>query len=106
MRTIDEQKLLDRVEREAGTVPKLRAWLRRQPRAPHLVSRQKAAEMLGVASPYVTRLHEQGRMPDPIEVDGGPPVYLKEEVAPLAKEMRADRKRRARKRAARERKES
>lgn len=71
----------------------LRQHLKRAPRAPHLVSRSAAAAMLGVASPYISRLIRQGRMPEPVEVEGGPDVYVADELKPLAKEMAAFRRR-------------
>lgn len=58
---------------------------------PKLVSRAAAAKMLGVSSPYISRLQKQGRMPAPVKVDGGPDVYVRVELEPLAREMKAQR---------------
>lgn len=68
-----------------------RRWLDRQPTAPELVSRQVAADIMGVQSPHVTRYVKQGRMPEPLPVEGSAPVYLREEVEKLGVEIRAER---------------
>lgn len=101
MRYVDEEKLLQRAangSRNRGAIDKLRRWLLRQPRAPHLLSRSAAADMLGVSSPYISRLHDQGRMPDAVEVEGSAPVYVKEELEPLARELNQARRERQRRR--------
>jgi hypothetical protein len=104
MRVVSEEKLLRYIKRRtsAGLARDVANWLRRQPRTPRLVSRSYAAEMLGTNSPYISRLHDQGRMPDPVEVEGSAPVYVYEEVEALAKEFNAEREERLRRRAERE----
>lgn len=77
---------------------KLRRWMERQPSAPTLVSRKVAAEILNVHSPYIARLQEQGRMPEPIPVAGSAPVWEREEVEALADEIKRERERRERRR--------
>lgn len=75
-------------------------WLRKQPRAPHLLGSTAAAGLLGVQPPHISRLREQGRMPDPIEVDGSVDVYIREEVEELARELAEEREARAARRKA------
>jgi predicted DNA-binding transcriptional regulator AlpA len=94
----------DKVVRVALDAPvpelakKLRRWMEKQPMAPDLIGRKVAADILGVNSPYISRLHDQGRMPDPIPIEGTAPAYIREEVEALATELRAERKRREEKR--------
>lgn len=73
-------------------------WLGRQRTAPSLVGTTVAAKILGIQPPHVTRLRDQGRMPEPIEVEGSVDVYVREEVETLGAELRAERAARARKR--------
>lgn len=78
---------------------KLRRWMEKQPTAPKLVSRKTGAEeILGVNSPYISRLIAQGRMPEPIPVEGGAPVWEREELEKLAVELESERQRRERRR--------
>lgn len=56
-----------------------------------LVGLTAAAKILGIAAPNVSRLRKQGRMPEGVEVEGSAMVYLKSEVAGLAKELAAER---------------
>lgn len=71
-------------------------WLRAQRTAPRLVSAKRAAEMMGIKPPHISRLREQGRMPDPIPVEGGNDAYVFEEVKALAGELNRERAARAR----------
>lgn len=80
------------------TVAKLGDYLRRQPRLPKLVGATAAARILGIQTPHVTRLREQGRMPKPIEVEGSVDVYFEEDVRELARDLASERDARARKR--------
>lgn len=81
-----------------NTGPALRRWLQRQRTAPDLVGATRAAEILGVQPPHLARLRRQGRMPEPIPVDGSVDVYLREEVVALGRQLERERKARARKR--------
>lgn len=92
-RYVDEEKVLQK--RLNGS---FRTWLRRQPTAPHLVGRARAAEILGVESPHIARLQRQGRMPEPIPVEGTADVYVKEEVEALGRELKQERAERERRR--------
>lgn len=83
---------------EGEGASKLRRWLEKQPTAPTLISRKRAAEILKVHSPYISRLHDQGRMPEPIPVEGAADVYELDPVNKLAKEMEDERAKRERKR--------
>lgn len=74
-------------------------WLARQRTAPALVGSKAAARILGVQQPHISRLRDQGRMPDPIPVEEGNDVYVREEVEELAAQLRQAREARARKRA-------
>jgi hypothetical protein len=79
---------------------RFRGWLLRQPATPDLVSRKAAAEILGVKSPNLGQFIEQGRMPDPMEVEGSPTVSVRAEVEALAEELKAERAERDRKKEA------
>lgn len=116
IRTIDEKKTTKRVaqaiaETDNGSgaltaevaLGRFETWLRKQPRAPHLISRQAAAVILGVASPGIARFQRQGKMPEAIEVDGSSPVYVKAEVVAFAKKR--EREKVAREKAATKRRE-
>lgn len=96
-RYIDGDKLIEKLEGRtprASLVPAavkgiIDRWLRRQPKAPKLVSRQGAAEILGVSSPHVSRLP----MPPGITIEGSSrPVYDLEAVEALAAALKAERK--------------
>lgn len=103
-RFVDSDKLvraaLDAPAPELGK--KLRRWLEKQPTLPDLVSRQVAAEVCGINSPYVSRLIEQERWPEPVPIDGSAPAYVREEVEALAGELRREREKRERRRRERE----
>ena len=109
-RFVDEGKLLELLDGKVSEKPlppglngdsDLRKWLKRQPKVPKLVSRQAAAKILGIESPHVTRYIQQGRMPEPIEVEGGYPVYVRSEVVKFGRELKRERDRRAKARAER-----
>lgn len=99
-RWVDRDKLV-RVINDAEpeeVVAKVRRWLEKQPTAPDLVGRKVAAEILGVHSPYISRLEEQGRMPDPVPIEGTAPAYIRAELERLADEIRHEREERERRR--------
>lgn len=73
----------------------LERFLERQPRFPDLVGATKAASLMGVNPPYITRLKDQGRMPEPVPVEGSADGYVREEVLALGEELEAGRIRRA-----------
>lgn len=56
-------------------------------KVPPLVGRKRAAEILGTTPPHISRLIDSGRMPEPVEVEGGHPVYLKSEIEALRDEL-------------------
>lgn len=92
MRYVDEGKLLRALQQGEDA---LRKWLDRQPRHPDLVGGKVAAAMLGVAPSYISKLRENGRMPEAIPVDGSFDGYERSQVAKLARELereRADRR--------------
>lgn len=64
-------------------------------KAQPLVGVNRAAKMLGIAPPNVSRLRSQGRMPEAIPVEGSAGVYVKSEVEALASELEAERAARA-----------
>lgn len=81
-RFIDADTLLGKINfREDSALGK---WLRRQPKAPKLIGRQRAAEIIGVVSSYITVLVERGDL-TPVPVDGGPDVYDEAECKAFAK---------------------
>jgi hypothetical protein len=81
-RFIDGDTLLGKIH--FGEDSALAKWLKRQPKAPKLIGRQRAAEIIGVGSPYITVLVEKGDL-TPVPVAGGPDVYDEAEVKALAK---------------------
>lgn len=101
---VESDELLKVVRREIdrgrGAPERVARWLRKQPRAPHLLGSTAAAGLLGVQPPHISRLREQGRMPEPIEVDGSVDVYIREEVEELARELAREREARASRRKA------
>lgn len=99
-RFIDEGALLKQLSGAAQD--RAAAWLRDQRSAPQLVSATRAASLLGVKPPHISRLRDQGRMPEPIPVEGGNDAYLLSEVQALARDLQAERAERARKRVARD----
>lgn len=83
-RFIDADKFLDEFSRSDVNRVLMAGWLERQPRVPKLIGRKRAAEILGVGSPYVSELIKAGEMPDPVKIDGGHTVYVEAEVKALA----------------------
>lgn len=100
-RFVDERLLRRRLEKALGDaadsgdarsqVAAFGSWLRRQPALPTLVGATRAAEILGVKAPHIARLKAQGRMPEPVAVEGGNEAYLLSEVLALAKTLNAER---------------
>lgn len=93
-RYVDADKLVAHLQ-EAGTGGILRlkveSWLRRQPKAPKLIGRQQAAEILGVGSPYMTHFIKSGAL-KAIEVEGGKPAYDEAEVRALDRKRKREAK--------------
>lgn len=81
-RFIDADTLLGKIHFSEDSV--LAKWLRRQPKAPKLIGRQCAADIIGVGSPYVTVLVSRGDL-TPIRVEGAPDVYDEAECKAFAK---------------------
>jgi predicted DNA-binding transcriptional regulator AlpA len=63
------------------------------------VGATRAASLMGVNPPYITRLKDQGRMPEPVPVEGSADGYVRSEVLALGEELEEGRIRRARRRA-------
>jgi hypothetical protein len=108
IRLIDDRELEDRLhallDEEAGLArakghAAFRRWLQMQPEA-CLVGATAAARILRIPAPHIARYRKRGRMPAPLPVDGGYPVYLKGEVEMLARELESERRARAAKREA------
>ncbi len=106
IRMIDDRDLENRLYavleaegslRRARGMAELRRWLRARPEV-CFVGASKAADILGIQAPHISRLRDKGRMPIPIPVDGGYQVYVRREVELLADELEAERRERARKR--------
>lgn len=106
-RYIDGDKLMETID---GYAPQLARpikagiirWLKRQPKAPKLVSRQGVAEMLGVRTPHVRRYND--RLPEPIHIAGSRwPFYIEDEIKALAREIEQEKA--AKKKAAQGKKE-
>lgn len=89
-RSVNEEKLVEKVgdltDLDERAEKALRDYLRRQPKAPALVSRSGAAKILEVAVPHIDRLD----MPEPIEIEGGWKVYLKADVIDLRDRLAAE----------------
>lgn len=93
-RYIDGDKLLAyfKENRQRATIDDLLGeWLQRQPKAPKLIGRQRAAEILGVGSPYMTHFIKAGLL-NPIEVEGGKDAYDESEVQALKRQRERERK--------------
>jgi len=87
-RYIDADTLLSKIHFDKDSA--LGRWLRRQPKAPKLVSRQGVAQILGISSPHVARVADRLT---PISIEGSSrPVYDLAEVKALKKELDAERK--------------
>lgn len=96
-RYVDQRTTLSKVP--AGEIrDRLERFLITQPTAPKLIGRNRAAEILGCKSPHIARYEKQGRMPEPIPVEGSSPVYIEEEVVALGDELEKERQERERKR--------
>lgn len=76
-------------------------WLKGEPEHPRLVGATKAASILGIKAPHISRYREQGRMPDAIKVEGGNDVYVRADVEALARVLATEREARERRRAER-----
>lgn len=77
-------------------------YLRRQPKQPDLVGVTAAAEFLGVPKPHVSqRLGD--RMPEPWQIPGSGPFWIRAELVPLRDELAAEREERERRSAERAR---
>jgi hypothetical protein len=100
-RYIDGDQLVDLVERDdpaiAGTVA---AFLRDAPRVPRLVGTTGAAKIFEIHLPHVTRLRAAGELPEPVHVEGGRDVFIRDEVVARARDRRRRRRERDRARAA------
>lgn len=85
-RFIDGDKLLAMLQDGVtdGRRIDLSSWLKRQPKMPKLLGRQRAADIIGVGSPYITVLVKNGDL-TPVRVDGGPDVYEEAETKAVAK---------------------
>jgi predicted DNA-binding transcriptional regulator AlpA len=97
---LDEGEAADLVV--TGVARRIADWLRTQRTAPRLIGATASAKLLGVQPPHLARLRAQGRMPDPIPVEGSADVYIREEVEALAKKLEAERRARAERRRERE----
>lgn len=96
-RYIDADKLQEVIETNKddgfwGLREAITKWVKRQPKAPKLIGRQRAAEILGVTSPYISVLAKNGEMPEPIVVEGGKDAYDEAEVKALAKKRKSQAK--------------
>lgn len=94
-RWVDVEEALEEAARAAGPLGAqvtgaLRRFLEDQPRAPELVSRTRAGEILGVHPPHVGRYVEQERL-EPVPVAGTAPVYVHDEVKALADDLESER---------------
>lgn len=94
-RHIDGDKLIEKLEAEIPKIPgslwraMAERWLRRQPRTPRLASGQRAAEILGVQPPHLSRYKHRL---NPVNVEGSRyPLYDEDEVKELRKELNAER---------------
>jgi hypothetical protein len=97
-RYIDGDKLLERAFGRLNAPRPIVDWLKRQPRSPKLIGRQKAAEILGVGSPYMTHFIKSGQL-KPISVEGGKDAYDEIEVKALAAKRARERREKAKREA-------
>lgn len=75
-------------------------YMARQPKQPDLVGATAAAKILGIPPPHIARLKAQGRLPEPVRVDGSVEVYHRDDIVALAVVLRAERQERAERKAA------
>ena len=72
--------------RERAVISRVEAYVMRQPDQPHLVGVTEAARILKVPKPRIIRFRQQGRLPEPLRVDGpSPPMYVRSEIEAFAK---------------------
>jgi hypothetical protein len=71
---------------------RLRRYLERAPDQPALVGVTEAAKILKVPKPRVMRFRAQGRLPEPLRVDGpSAPVYVRDEIEHFSREVQEGR---------------
>lgn len=75
----------------------LRRYIKEQPEI-CLVGATAAASILRIPAPHIARYRKRERMPVPIPVEGGYPVYLRSEIEEFANELEGERQARAAKR--------
>jgi hypothetical protein len=75
-------------------------WVERQPKSPDLVGVAEAATILNLPKPRISRLREQGRMPEPVAELISGPVWNRQEVQALSDLLAKEREAREAKRAA------
>lgn len=87
-RYIDGDELLASVDGAAtGVRSRITSWLKLQPTSQKLIGRQRAAQLLGVGSPYMTHFIKAGEV-TAIPVEGGKDAYDEAEILKLAKRRR------------------
>jgi len=92
------RQAIPNADQRAAVLAAIDRYLVRQPRLPRLIGTTAAAKVLGIRPPHVSRLRDQGRMPEAVPVEGSNDVYVKDDVEDLAKELHARRQARERKR--------
>ena len=104
-RFAEVEKVVKAAERAAGPEGKekvgaaVRRVMERAPEFPDLVSRKTAAEILEVNAPYIVRFEEQGRLKNPVPVEGTVSCFLRSDVMDLRDEVVAMREARAKRQA-------
>lgn len=82
-------------QRERRVVQRVETYILRQPDQPPLVGVTEAARILKVPKPRIIRFRQQGRLPEPLRVDGpSPPMYVRNEIEAFAKTVEAGREER------------
>ena len=83
---------LDAEQADKLVIRRVAKYLDRAPDQPNLVGVTKAAQILKVPKPRIMRFRNQGRLPEPLTVDGpSAPVYVKEEIEEFSREVQAGR---------------
>lgn len=79
-------------ETDGLVTSRLRRYLERAPDQPALVGVTEAAKILKVPKPRVMRFRAQGRLPEPLHVEGpSAPVYVRDEIEQFAREVQEGR---------------
>ena len=82
-------------DRDRLVVKRVENYILRLPDQPPLVGVTEAARILKVPKPRIIRFRQQGRLPEPLHVEGpSAPVYITNEIEDFAQTVEAGREER------------